>query len=705
MGIAKVPVLRTARRIAGLLALAAALVLTVAPAAWGSTPFVDVHSSGPLSDIYIGNDLSCQVRNGGFSSTEFFPNVGGPSDCGTFVSVSNELYGPNFANHSATATAFSTDSTYTPFTPVSQSLSGSGTAANPYRVTTTVAAGTSGLTLTELDSYTVGSDSYQTDITVTNNAGVTQTALIYHAADCFLRASNSGFGQVDTSTQNAPAPACTSTANNSPPSALESFVPITTGDGYVEEQSGTSAGNRQIWGDIASQASLSNSCDCAIDANNAEAVSWTFLRRPPGTSSTFSMRTVILDTAPTGGFSFSGLVGSTVGGTVAAITDPNTGATPSAYAATIDWGDGSNSVGTITGGNGRFNVAGSHSYANGGTYPVSVTITSVVTNQGSSTVNDSATITSPPTSVVTGTPPSLGGTTAAFTGSVNPGGLSTTALFQYGLDPKYTGGGPVLYSQSTPPQTVGSDFTTHTVSALASGLVPNALYHVRLVATNSAGTTLGPDVAFSTQKTPPPGRPTLGKTFNIAPVSGIVLILINGQLVPLTELQQIPTNTVIDALHGTVTLTTAVPGAGGARDAAATGKKKSKVRTQKGTFGGAVFKITQAGSGLATLKLVEGAAFKGAPTYASCKAHKAADATAAALSSRTLQLLRSSAHGKFRTTGHYSAATVRGTRWTVADRCDGTLTHDVTDSVVVSDFVHHKTIILHARQSYLAKKA
>jgi hypothetical protein len=76
---------------------------------------------------------------------------------------------------------------------------------------------------------------------------------------------------------------------------------------------------------------------------------------------------------------------------------------------------------------------------------------------------------------------------------------------------------------------------------------------------------------------------------------------------------------------------------------------------------------------------------------------------ASAASSKTLQLLRASATGKFRTRGKYSAATVRGTRWTTADRCDGTLTRDITDSVAVTDFVRHKTIILHAGQSYLAK--
>ena len=48
-------------------------------------------------------------------------------------------------------------------------------------------------------------------------------------------------------------------------------------------------------------------------------------------------------------------------------------------------------------------------------------------------------------------------------------------------------------------------------------------------------------------------------------------------------------------------------------------------------------------------------------------------------SSKTLQLLHASAHGKFSTNGRYSAATVLGTIWTIADRCDGTLIHDITD--------------------------
>ena len=80
------------------------------------------------------------------------------------------------------------------------------------------------------------------------------------------------------------------------------------------------------------------------------------------------------------------------------------------------------------------------------------------------------------------------------------------------------------------------------------------------------------------------------------------------------------------------------------------------------------------------------------------------DATIANVSTKTLQLLKVSGHGKFQTTGRYSSATVRGTIYTVADKCNGTLTHVIRDTVLVDDFVRHTKILLHAGQSYLAKK-
>jgi hypothetical protein len=47
---------------------------------------------------------------------------------------------------------------------------------------------------------------------------------------------------------------------------------------------------------------------------------------------------------------------------------------------------------------------------------------------------------------------------------------------------------------------------------------------------------------------------------------------------------------------------------------------------------------------------------------------------------------------------------VRGTRWVVVDRCDGTLTRVVRGVVTVRDFAKHKTVLVHAGEQYLAKK-
>jgi hypothetical protein len=288
---------------------------------------------------------------------------------------------------------------------------------------------------------------------------------------------------------------------------------------------------------------------------------------------------------------------------------------------------------------------------------------------------------------------------------VNPNGSPTTVHWELGLDsadlgPRAAG---VIYDQSTPDQTIGSDFTDHTVQATVSSLIPNSRYHVRVVATNSAGTTTGPDQTFNTPQAPAPPPPTIGKTENFTP-SGTVFVLLNGKFVKLTQTLQLPSGTVVDAINGSVTLVAASGGGGQASDAKA--KKGKKPKPYSGTFGGAVFRVTQAKSGpdtgLTTLSIVEGA-FAGAPSYASCTAKRAADHAHAALSSRILQTLRSRSSGRFRTRGRYAAGTVRGTQWTTTDRCDGTLIAVQVHAVQVTDFVKHKMVVVRAGHSYLAR--
>jgi hypothetical protein len=311
-------------------------------------------------------------------------------------------------------------------------------------------------------------------------------------------------------------------------------------------------------------------------------------------------------------------------------------------------------------------------------------------------------------------PPTVTTNGARFSGNVNPNGASTTAWYQYGLDARYTTpgkSGPV-YDKQTTAQPVGGDFSTHTFSQSVSNLVPNALYHFRLVAKNADGTTFGADQTFTTKKDPLPPPPVLGKSEDVAPVSGLVLIkappgkslyaaadgsaaaVSKGQgFIPLTEARRIPVGSQIDARRGSLAITAAAPVRHG--------------KLQKGTFNGGLYRLTQAklglNKGLTSLSLLEGA-FRGAPSYASCPKRAADGSARIALSAKVLQTLKGNARGKFRTVGRYAAATVRGTNWGVADRCDGTLTTVRRGTVEVSDFVRHVSVIVHAGHQYLAKK-
>jgi hypothetical protein len=71
--------------------------------------------------------------------------------------------------------------------------------------------------------------------------------------------------------------------------------------------------------------------------------------------------------------------GSAFSGTVITFTDPDPSGAAADYTATIDWGDGSSSSGQVTGSGGALAVGGSHTYAEEGSYPVTVTLTDIDT--------------------------------------------------------------------------------------------------------------------------------------------------------------------------------------------------------------------------------------------------------------------------------------------------------------------------------------
>ena len=117
---------------------------------------------------------------------------------------------------------------------------------------------------------------------------------------------------------------------------------------------------------------------------------------------------------------------------------------------------------------------------------------------------------------------------------------------------------------------------------------------------------------------------------------------------------------------------------------------KAGGKPQAGRFYEGVFKVTQPGS-VTSLALTE--------PLASCRG----GGRSAAATKKKQRHLWGDGKGSFRTSGKYSSATVRGTKWLVKDSCAGTLTRVVRGSVTVRDKVRGKTVVVPAGKSYLAK--
>jgi hypothetical protein len=159
------------------------------------------------------------------------------------------------------------------------------------------------------------------------------------------------------------------------------------------------------------------------------------------------------------GRTLSAVEGASANVTTATFSDPDTAATASEYSATINWGDGSTSAGTIAGSGGSFTVTGSHKYAEEGSYSVTVTINDPDTASNTATVTDTATVADAAlhaTGVTASSRITFGGTVATF-GDDDPAGTVSdyTASIDWG-DGKTTSG---TISASTGKFLVGGNHT------------------------------------------------------------------------------------------------------------------------------------------------------------------------------------------------------------------------------------------------------
>ena len=268
---------------------ATAAALAGAPAALADVPYADIGSpDGALTTVAVGDELSCQIQHIGDDSGAFYPTSGVPADCGTFLATGGQLYAPDFAAHTSSA-ARSNLGSYKPFTPVSQSATaGSGTAADPYRVVTQVDVGSTGLHITQTDSYVKGEEAVRTDIKVTNDDSAAQSAVLYRAADCYV-GSDEGYGFLNAQ---AGAIACAENPNNEPAGRIQQFYPVSGGNHWAES---TYSG---VWDQIRNMGDFDDDCSlCATpDTDNGAGVSWTL--DVPGHGSV--TKSLYLSSSPTG---------------------------------------------------------------------------------------------------------------------------------------------------------------------------------------------------------------------------------------------------------------------------------------------------------------------------------------------------------------------------------------------------------------------
>jgi hypothetical protein len=296
-------------------------------------------------------------------------------------------------------------------------------------------------------------------------------------------------------------------------------------------------------------------------------------------------------------------------------------------------------------------------------------------------------------------PANVNATAAVLRGVVDDdGGNTVTFWFELGTTTAY--GSTTQKWKTDKPQT--------DVQRGFGGLVQGTTYHVRLVASNEHGTAYGDDMTFTTADVPaagpsatpgadaaapnddrgtdtgtlaPAAAPELGHSVGVAAGAGTVLVRLPGssRAVALTEAASVPIGAIIDTRRGSVRLRTELPGG----------------KTQTGTFHGGLFEVRQpAGGGGMTEPRLRGPM----PT---CSAGAARAASSGRRAPRGLW--GRDDHGRFRTRGSNSVATVRGTRWYVADRCDGTLTRVTRGSVSVRDLHAARTVVVRAGHSYLAR--
>lgn len=287
----------------------------------------------------------------------------------------------------------------------------------------------------------------------------------------------------------------------------------------------------------------------------------------------------------------------------------------------------------------------------------------------------------------------LGTTSAVLRARVRPNSQATDYHFEYGKT--------TSYGRETERKYVGNGYDLELVEELVEDLEPETVYHFRVVADNDAGTSYGPDRVLKTLPLPvlepaivepepdpapkPEPKPEFGETVVAEPEGTVRVKEPGGAWQTLEPDAELPVGASFDTRRGAVSVTSA--GCRGGR--------------QTGRFGGGLFTLHQPRRACGRVDV-----YLRGGSFAACRSagHRPSGRRATASRSRRVRRLWGRDDGgRFRTHGRHSQATVRGTRWLTVDRCDGTFTRVTEGAVSVRDRGRHRTVLVRAGHSYLAR--
>jgi hypothetical protein len=482
--------------------------------------------AGPITSLTVGGDGSFQVHHSGFMNGQvFYPNAA-PADAGILLrQPDGTVDGLSTGGNSAAAASRSRQ-----LHSISQVESPDGQSVVSVADNSTDGTGNH-FQLTQVVTYHPGDEFFTTTNTILNQDKTPLTLDVFAAADIYLADSDKGVGFQDTTTG---AVGGTDATGN-----YHIFIQP---NGTPKPTNFTEEFFNDMWTTIGTPgADFNNNVLLPVNTkppyqndpnyiDNAAGLEWKAVTIQPGQTATISYfwsfgASVTIPNNPAtivvSANTIHAVEGSPFQGQVGSFTTTASGATASDFTATVNWGDGTTTTGTVAASGTSFTVTGDHTYARAGAYPLVVSVhdkseDSGSANGGAAVADAALTVTAQSFSTHVGD--SFSGKVATFT-DANPQGTAAdfSAEIAWGDGTSSAG---TISSQGIGASTVFSISGSH-VYAQPTGLLPTTLPLGIVV--NDVGGSVGSDDGTVTllAGTTQPGTVTLSGGLDPASDSGV----------------------------------------------------------------------------------------------------------------------------------------------------------------------------------------